>query len=32
MLIQLDDTMQPLIEAFNRDKSKYRFITILSPT
>ncbi len=32
MLIRLDETLQPLIEAFNRDRSKHRFVTILSPT
>ncbi len=32
MLIRLDDSLQPLIEAFNRNKAKHRFVTILSPT
>ena len=32
MLIQLDDSLQPLIEAFNWDSDLHRFVTLLSPT
>jgi hypothetical protein len=32
MLVSLDDSLDPLIEAFNRGASKLRFVTILSPT
>jgi hypothetical protein len=32
MLTQLDDSLQPLIDAFNQSASKRRFVTLLSPT
>jgi len=32
MLVRLDDTLQPLIEAFNRNPKSRRFVTLLSPT
>lgn len=31
-LISLEDSLQPLINRFNADKSKVRLVTILSPT
>ena len=32
MLTRLDDTLDPLIRAFNRDKLKHRLVALLSPT
>jgi len=32
MLILLDDSLQPLIEAFNQNFHIHRFVTLLSPT
>lgn len=32
MLIRLDDTLQPLIEAFNQRSNIRRFVALLSPT
>ena len=32
MLVRLDKSLQPLMEAFNRDRLKPRFVTLLSPT
>jgi hypothetical protein len=32
MLIQLDNSLQPLIEAFNQNSGIHRFVTLLSPT
>ena len=31
-MVSLDDSLKPLIDAFNADKGKLRFVTILSPT
>lgn len=31
-LISLEGSLQPLVEGFNADKGKLRFVTILSPT
>lgn len=31
-LTSLNDSLTPLIDAFNADKGKLRFVTILSPT
>ena len=32
MLIPLDDSLEPLKDAFNRSRGIYRFVTLLSPT
>lgn len=31
-LTSLNDSLEPLVDAFNADKGKLRFVTILSPT
>ena len=32
MVIRLDSSLQPLMDAFNRDYGRRRFVTLLSPT